>query len=76
MIDGLPSAPQLPADGRCCGRKPIAYKGGPYTTRQLWCDRCDRSYEFDAPHWQRENFAWRRGEDGQFRRVGRSDRDV
>lgn len=42
--------------GRCCGRKPIHYKGR-LATRQLFCCRCNRSYDVDTKQ-QRENFAW------------------
>ena len=44
--------------GRCCGRKPIHYKGR-LATRQLFCCRCDRSYDVDTKQ-QRENFAWKK----------------
>jgi hypothetical protein len=44
--------------GRCCGRKPIVYRG---SNPRLFCCRCDR--EFDpATGDQRENWAWRKHE--------------
>ena len=45
---------------RCCGRKPIHYKGGQHTTSQcphLFCDRCCREYDPISGE-QRVNWAW------------------
>lgn len=46
--------------GRCCGRKPLYYKGHHSwrnARRMLFCDRCCREYDPDS-HEQRENFHW------------------
>ena len=51
---------ELAANGRCCGRKPIYYKGGSYCSPpgspMYFCDRCDREYGPEGQ--QRGNFAW------------------
>lgn len=44
---------KLDEKGRCCGRKPIVYRRPP----QLFCSRCDRSFDVDTGL-QRENWAW------------------
>ena len=52
----------LDAKGRCCGRKPKKYLGGPksvVTQPQRFCDRCCRSYEIDTDE-QIENFHWKK----------------
>ncbi len=51
----------LALDGKCCGRKPIAYRrdGGPHR----FCPRCDRAYGLDHPG-QIQNWAWKRFGDG------------
>ena len=47
---------RLDGNGRCCGRKPLHYKGSPRP--RLFCSRCDR--EFDpATGVQRANWAWK-----------------
>jgi hypothetical protein len=55
-------------DGRCCGRKPNFYK-----TRKGWdiveyycCFRCDREYASDGV--QRQNYAYKLDEKGNYRR--------
>lgn len=60
---------KLNDDGRCCGRKPIVYKGRMSTTEgpQRFCPRCDRAYELDAPY-QINNWAWKRAPGGKFER--------
>lgn len=55
-------AASLDSQGRCCGRKPIEYR----RTSQLFCHRCDRSYD-PATGRQQDNFAWTAAPDG-FRR--------
>lgn len=52
--------------GRCCGRKPIHYKGGAWNSPHrpmLFCCRCDREYD-PVTLEQQENWAWRRGSNG------------
>lgn len=46
--------------GRCCGRKPLHYKGGSWRydgPPQLFCTRCDRSYNPETKE-QQANWAW------------------
>lgn len=49
--------------GQCpeCRRKPLTYK----RRRMLFCARCDREFDMDSGE-QRENWAWKRGEAGEF----------
>jgi len=50
----------LDEKGRCCGRKPIQYKGGAWNSParpQLFCPRCDRAYHPETEE-QIENWAW------------------
>jgi hypothetical protein len=57
----------LDENGRCCGRKPIIYKGGSWRSPdvpQRFCGRCKRAYALNAPH-QIENWAFK-VEDGGF----------
>lgn len=38
----------LDANGRCCGRKPIDYKGGAWNSPkqpEKFCPRCNRAYD-------------------------------
>jgi hypothetical protein len=56
-------ARQLDADGRCCGRKPLAYK----RRHSRFCQQCHRSYDIDTGR-QIENWAWKPAGDG-FERV-------
>jgi len=54
--------------GRCCGRKPLKYKGGAWNSPrhpQLFCFRCDRAYDLETGI-QIENFAWKKDANGQF----------
>lgn len=43
-----PENKRLDEKGRCCGRKPIYYRGGawnsPPGSPMLWCCRCDTVY--------------------------------
>ena len=54
----------LDAKGRCCGRKPIYYRGGsrssPPVLPRLVCVRCDREYYADGylNGYLRANWAW------------------
>lgn len=62
---------QLDDKGRCCGRKPIDYKGSSWRSParpQKFCDRCCRSYNRETGE-QIENWAWRERSDGSFQRV-------
>lgn len=59
---------KLDEKGRCCGRKPIKYKGGSWRSPlypMYFCTRCDRAYSVDSLK-QIENWAWKRTEDGEF----------
>jgi hypothetical protein len=51
---------QLDEKGRCCGRKPIFYKGGswasPLEAPMYLCTRCDREFGPDGK--QRDSRAW------------------
>lgn len=51
----------LDEKGRCCGRKPLFYKGGswrsPRNAPMYFCCTCHR--EFGPKGEQRENFAWK-----------------
>lgn len=51
--------------GRCCGRKPIVYKGGSWRSPapQRFCCRCDRSYGLNDPN-QIPNWAYEATEGG------------
>lgn len=57
-------------EGRCCGRKPLFYKGGswrsPPGSPKYFCTRCFREFGPDGK--QRPNFAWQRTEDGTWYR--------
>lgn len=55
--------------GRCCGRKPLEYRGTHTTSEgpHRYCPRCDRAYELDEP-FQINNWAWKKGPDGEFHR--------
>lgn len=59
---------KLDDKGRCCGRKPIHYKGryapgGPHK----YCSRCDRAFDIDTGE-QINNWAWKVGSNGIFYR--------
>jgi len=59
----------LDSKGRCCGRKPLEYRGSWHGPRQYFCTRCDRSFDLDTGK-QIENWAWKRDPDsGEFRKV-------
>ncbi len=46
----------LDEKGRCCGRKPIEYKGG---NPHKFCTRCNRA--FDSRNGEQvQNWAWRK----------------
>lgn len=56
----MAEADKLDEKGRCCGIKPIVYRGpNPY----LFCSRCDRAFSPDGQ--QIENWAWLL-QDGKF----------
>lgn len=61
---------QLDEKGRCCGRKPMVYRGRQSTAEgpQRYCPRCDRSYDLAHNH-QIPNWAWKLGPDGEFVRI-------
>jgi len=48
-------------DGRCCGRKPLAYRR---PTPHFFCTRCSADYDPDGN--QIENWGWRRSIAGTF----------
>jgi len=55
-------AGRLDAKGRCCGRKPNQYKGGPHgrgEKRHRFCRRCNRAYDYDTGQ-QIENWAFKK----------------
>ena len=46
--------------GRCCGKKPLDYKGGNVASPRIphkFCPRCDRAYDRETGK-QIENWAW------------------
>lgn len=50
----------LPANGRCCGRKPLLYKSitdARIPTPHYFCVRCNRAYSIITGE-QLENWAW------------------
>lgn len=53
---------KLDEKGRCCGRKPIYYKGGSWCSHPgaplMFCDKCNREYD-PVTGEQRENWAWK-----------------
>lgn len=49
---------RLDEKGRCCGRKPLKYKGF-NAARGYFCFRCDRNFDLDTGE-QIENYAWRK----------------
>lgn len=56
--------------GRCCGRKPIKYKGGSWRSPefpQRFCFSCNRAYKLDSDE-QLENWAWVKNSLGEFER--------
>lgn len=63
---------QLDERGRCCGRKPLHYKGGswrsPLNAPLLFCCGCDREYD-PVTKAQRANWAWREVSPSTFERV-------
>lgn len=63
---------KLDDKGRCCGHKPIFYKGGswcsPLGSPKYFCTRCARDFGPDGE--QRENFAWVKNNAGDFVAVG------
>lgn len=51
---------RLADDGRCCGKKPLEYKGGSWRSPsrpQYFCSRCNRAYDYETKE-QFANFAW------------------
>lgn len=50
----------LDEKGRCCGRKPLAYK----RPHHLFCFRCDKA--FNPQGQQIENWAYKKNESGEF----------
>jgi hypothetical protein len=62
---------KLDGKGRCCGRKPIHYKGGGWQSPPgapfKFCFRCDRAFDVETGE-QRENWAWQRNENGELER--------
>ena len=54
----------LDAKGRCCGRKPLVYKGR-IEAPQKFCPRCDRSYDLNSGE-QIPNWAWAKDRGGEW----------
>lgn len=67
MTDPVPSKARLDEKGRCCGRKPIFYKGGswrsPPGSPMHFCCGCQREFGPDGEH--RPNWAWMKDSNGQ-----------
>jgi hypothetical protein len=55
---------KLDEKGRCCGRKPLVYRG---SNPHRFCTRCDRAYHATENE-QLENWAWKRNVRGEFER--------
>ncbi len=51
---------KLDDKGRCCGRKPLTYRGKNTTSTgpHRFCFRCDRAYDLEENE-QIENWAWK-----------------
>lgn len=60
---------KLDEKGRCCGRKPIDYKGSWRGPAHKFCARCDRAYDRITGE-QIENWAWKKQGD-EFVRVAK-----
>ena len=62
----------LDEKGRCCGRKPLVYKGKNTTSTgpHRYCPRCDRAYDLDVNK-QIPNWAWAKVEGGWIGPYGR-----
>ena len=59
---------KLDDQGRCCGRKPIHYKG--YCPRpSKFCTRCCREFDPETGH-QVENLHWKPTRTGTFEKIG------
>jgi hypothetical protein len=62
--------------GRCCGRKPLHYKGGSWRSPPgaplLFCCECCREYD-PATKAQKASWAWREISPGAFERESSSD---
>lgn len=56
---------KLDEKGRCCGRKPIDYKGSWRSIPQKFCPRCCRAFSRETGE-QIDNWAWKKGSDGEF----------
>jgi hypothetical protein len=59
---------KLDDKGRCCGRKPIDYKGGAWNSPmqpQKFCTRCDRSFDRVSGE-QIANWAWQQDGSGEW----------
>jgi hypothetical protein len=73
VVEQLPSetVTQLDANGRCCGRKPIFYKGGSYRSPLEaplhFCAECCREFGPDGKH--RQNWAWKKSPSGELVRI-------
>ena len=63
---------KLDAKGRCCGRKPIDYKGGPRSPEKphKFCDRCYRGFDRITGE-QIENWAYHQDASGEWVRKAR-----
>ena len=55
---------KLDEKGRCCGRKPIPYKGR-YETAHKFCCRCDRAFDYQTGE-QIPNWAWMKDTNGEW----------
>ena len=58
---------KLDDKGRCCGRKPLEYKGR-WEPAHKFCPRCDRGYDSKTGE-QIPNWAWAKDKDGEWVKV-------
>ena len=58
---------RLDNKGRCCGRKPLVYRGRNTTSTgpHRFCARCDRAYDLEENE-QIPNWAWKKGKNDEW----------
>lgn len=62
---------RLDEKGRCCGCKPIHYKGGSWRSPNhpmKFCSRCCREFDPEGGE-QRENWAWKLDPNNEWKRT-------
>jgi hypothetical protein len=59
--------------GRCCGRKPLVYRGRNTTSTgpHKYCPRCDRAYELEGNE-QIPNWGWKQDSIGNWQRQSKT----